>query len=98
MMKIKITQEVINKCVLERIGWYNPCPITRVMRSKFPREYVIVNGIHILAGKEYRVPRKAVRFMVDWEHKSTVKPLSFFLVRRNSRLDKIFTFIEKFYG
>lgn len=76
-MKICITRKDIDKCISERIGWSNPCPITMVLRRRFPGKYVLVNGMHILAGEEYKVSKKLAKFIVDWDRKREVKPITF---------------------
>jgi hypothetical protein len=76
-MKIQITQQDIDKCISGRIGWSNPCPITMVLRRRFPGEDVLVNGMHILAGEEYKVSKELGKFIVDWDRKREVKPIAF---------------------
>lgn len=100
-MRVVITAEIIRKCTKDRVGWYNPCPITTTLRGMFPRtkthNYVrIVNGVHILANnKEYRTPQTAIDFLVKWGKCQPAEPISFFLVVKNGRLDKTFSGIDR---
>ena len=103
MKRIAITQENIDACVSARLEWYNPCPILKALRQRFPEEYVMANGTGILVGKQYRMPIKVKTFMVDWDNKRPVKPLAFWLFQKDrpwTRLAKWFnkSIKPKIYG
>lgn len=83
MKRIAITQALIDKCIADREGWYNPCPITEALRQRFPSEYILANGTGIHAGKPYRMPSEAQDFMVAWDNYEAVEPLSFWLFHRH---------------
>jgi len=95
MKRIIITQKIIDECVSARKEWYNPCPILKALRKRFPGEYVMANGTGIIVGVQYkyRMPVKVKTFMVDWDNKRPVEPLAFWLFQKDrpwTRLAKWF--------
>lgn len=83
MKRIVITQAVIDQCIAARKGWYNPCPLTTVLRQRFPRAMVLANGTGIHAGKHFRTPPEIASFITDWDKQRTVQPVSFWLFQKN---------------
>jgi len=97
-MRVTVSQKVIDHCISERRGFYNPCPIKHVLLEKFPREYVLVNGVGLYADKKCKVPRKVKKFIVDWDNLRPVKPISFRLVEHNNGFfDKIIRMWNNFF-
>ena len=83
MKRIVVTQAVIDQCIAARKGWYNPCPVTIVLRQRFPHAYVLANGCGIHAGKHFRTSPEVAAFMTDWDHQKPVQPISFWLFQKN---------------
>lgn len=79
---ITVTQRDINKgCAQDYVG----CPIARAVKRTTGRLVEICNSADVVYGDErvtYRLPKRALNFIHDFDTYGTVKPFTFKLGRQ----------------
>jgi len=99
MIRIKVTQSIIDYCVKQREGWFNPCPFITTLRKRYPDALVIANFAIIANGcgvytpqrcgvyidnKKYHVPKRFIDVMIEWDNYKDIQPYVVYMFRNRN--------------